>query len=293
MSNLLTKPTQLVLVFALMLSICFSSIAKAESSSDEGTLVSQTVTNEYDMYKKFNSKSDEQLINEGFSEEKIKELRSVDYKKEIKEKADKLAKVDVKLLKDLGYTQEQIKDIKNYTGTEEQLYSISATLALSTYYGTSSKSSTYSQVNFRTDWTWSSAPINLFTDALAVPWSEGMYLDTASSYTFGKYDLYDEWSEAYQQTQTVPVQADLNRGAYIKIDMGYHNNDIGGLYAKKGKFGYKIFKSALVNEVAVQPTYGHAAVGIPAISISFPAGLSVDFSIGTSTEAQNYKYQSL
>lgn len=287
-----SKSTYLVMALFLMLS-CFTNVVSAESISEEGTLLSQTVTNEYDSYKSFKNKSDEQLVKEGYSEVEIKELKSFDYKGEIKKKAERLAKVDSKKLEERGYTKDQIKDIKNYKGTEEQIYSLSASLALSTYYGASSKSSTYSQINFRTDWTWSSAPVNLFKDVLAVPWTEGMYLDTASSYTYGQYSYYDEWDETLYQTYSTTVTPDLNKGASIKFSMGYHDIEFGGLYSKKGKFGYKLFKSSLVNEVAVQPNYGHSTISVTSPTVAFPWGLSVEFSYGTSTAATSYLYKAL
>lgn len=293
MSKTVSKSTYLVMALVLMLSLCFTNLVSAESISEEGTLLSQTVTNEYDLYKDFQNKSDEQLVKEGYTQEKIKELKSLDYKGKIKKKAERLAKVDIKKLEEMGYTKDQIKDIKQFTGTEEQIYSLSATLALSTYYGASSKSSTYSQINFRTDWTWSSAPYWLLEDILAVPWSEGMYLDTGSSSTYGQYSYYDEFAETFYQTYSTTVTPDLNKGASIKFDTGYHDSDFGGLYAKKGKFGYKLFKSTLLNEVAVQPTYGHTTVSVGSPSVSFPAGLSVSFSYQTSAEASNYFYKAL
>lgn len=294
MTHVLSKSGKLVMVLAIMGSLCFSGVAKAESSFEEGgTLLNQTVVNEYDMFKEFTSKSTETLLSEGFSSEEIQEQKSLDYKAEMQELVDKLAKVNTRSLEKAGHSPEQIEIIQNYTGTEDQIYGLSASLAFSTYYGASSASSSRSEINFRTDWTWSSAPIWLNTDIVAVPWSEEMYLDSGSSYTYGKYDLHDEWDERYQTTQTVNVTADLNRGAYIKIDMGYHNNDVGGLYAKKGKFGYKLFKSDLVKEVAIQPTYGHSQLNVTSPTVSFPWGVSVEFEWGVNKEASEYIYKKL
>jgi hypothetical protein len=283
----------LLLVLSLMLAVCISSAVSAETNTEHETLVSQTVANEYDMYKDFNSKSENLLIKDGYTKNQITDLKSVDFKQELKKKVDRLAKLDDTQLVAKGYSVEQIKDIKNYTGSEEQVYALSATLTFTTIIVGTSKSSTYSQATFRTSFTWSSVPVWLETDIIAVPWSEGMYLDTGSFFTYGEYDYYDEYTDTYVSTSSTTVTPELNKGASIKIDMGDHNSDIGGVYAKKGVMGYRIFKEASVTAIAIQPTYGHTTLHIGSPSVSFPAGVSVSFSWGTDTERAEYKYVSL
>ncbi len=269
------------LMFAMLISSLFmfrSALAEPQMSNDaEGILVSQSIHSEYDLYKEFINTSDEDLLKIGYTKEQIRAMKNINYKDALKSKVDKLNKLDDVALKNAGYDKEHINIIRNYTGTEEQINALSASLALSTYKGSSSKSSSYSQINFRTDWTWSSVPVWLETDILAVSWTEGMYVDLNSSYTYANYDLYNEWYESYDRTLSTPVFSNLNTGAYIKFDIGHHNNDIGGLYAKKGKFGYKISRNAYVSQIAVQAKYGHNQMAVQP-SVSIPAGLSISFS---------------
>ncbi len=282
------RSVSFVVILSLIISFNFVNIVNAETCSENEILISQTISNEYDVYKDFISKSDKKLINEGFSEEKIKEIKNVDYKKLIKEKVYKLEKFDNKVLEDMGYTKDKIKDIKNFSGTDVQIYSLSASLTLSTYNISHSKSSSYSQATFTTYWNWSSCPIFLFDDIIAVPWSEGMYLDIESSYTYAYREYYDEWTNTYVSMANLSIHPNLNTGAYVKFDMGYHNNDMGGLYVKKGKFGYKLYRLGRVKQLAVQPTYGHTTTGIGSPTVSFPGGLSVTFSNHTEEETYNY-----
>jgi len=275
------------LMLAILISMFSLNYVFAQSqpiTNEEETLVSKTVNNEYDMYKEFINTSDEDLVKKGYTKEQIKEMKSINYKDALKGKVDQLSKLDDKSLSNAGYDQEQINMIRNYVGTEQQMYALSANLALSTYKGSSSKSSSYSQINFRTDWIWSSVPVWLYTDILAVSWTEGMYVNLNSTYTYANYNLYNEWYETYDRTESTTVYSNLNTGAYIKFDIGFHNNDIGGLYAKTGQFGYYISRNAYVSQIAVQAKYGHNELSIQP-SVSIPSGLSINFSWSLVDEA--------
>lgn len=180
----------------------------------------------------------------------------------------------------MGYTKEQIEIIRNFTGTEEQIYALSAELWLSTYVLSHSHSSTYSQATLRTDWSWTQAPNCVFTDILAVAWSEGMYLDTGSSSTYGKCG-YGANGSTIRTTTPIP---DLNKGAYIKIPMTDSSVSPAGSWCHNGKFGYKITRQANVLELAVQAVYGHSQLTInPSVTFGVSTGGTATAGITFST----------
>jgi len=291
------KISSLVLALTLAIGTIGTKVSvKAEEITPDAqeTLVSQSVQNEYDMYKSFMKKSDETLKNEGYSDTEIKSMKSQDYVSRLTKKVEKCNKLDEGTLRKLGYSKEQIKMIREYNGSEEQVYALSASLWLSTYVLSYSKSSSYSQVTCRTDFTWTSCPVWLETDIVAATWSEGLYAETSSSYTYGKYDYYDEWTDTYDRTIRPSVSPCLNTGISMKVDMGFHNNDIGGLYAKKGSLGYKMSRQALVEQISIEAKYGHQQwVVSPSVSFGLPSSISISFNSTCNEEATNYKYVDL
>ncbi|KJR49317.1 hypothetical protein UF75_0395 [Desulfosporosinus sp. I2] len=250
-----------------------------ESTQDTSILVSKTVTNEYDKYKELTSKSDQTLLQEGYSKEDLKKLRSIDYKAELKKRVVENAKLDDETLNKKGYTPEQIMQIRSYVGTEDQLQALSASLYLSTYVLSHSKSSSLSTANLRTDWTWTSAPILEMQDVVAAAWSEGMYLQSANSYATASY--YNQSSDVYHHTETYSVTPNLNNGASVTFNV--LSASYPGTYAKTGQFGTYVSKQSSVLELAVKTQYGHSTIFVrPSVSFSGTPGLS--FSTGVTTE---------
>ncbi|OMD04077.1 hypothetical protein [Paenibacillus odorifer] len=256
----------------------------------KGILVSQTVSNEYDSFKKIQSTSFEDLKAMGYTEEDIEYIKNFDYEASMQVKVNKLQKLDESLLENAGYDEKQITTIQNYSGTEEQLARASATLSLSTYRNGSSSSSTFSSITFSTYYNWSSAPNFLLTDIVAVPWSEGMYLDNSNSNATISY--VDLTTGAFIKTANPTVVPNINTGASIKFGLGYAINGTEA-YAKSGNFNYRLTKNSKVTEVAIQPAYGHTFLSVVSPTVTYPGGLAVTFSYQVSKEAENYVYSAL
>jgi len=277
-SKKILKLFGLLIAFALLVNMSFANGVSAAPVKEQGTLLSKTVVNEYDKFKEIQSKSDEELLKKGYSNEDLKAIRSIDYKDELKKRVDKEAKLDKDTLKAMGYTEDQIHVIYNYTGEESQVYALSAELWLSTYVLSYSKSSSLSQASLRTDWTWTQRPVWLETDILAAIWSEGMYVQSGSQ-TFGKANYYYIDYGTFKKTNSISVTPNLNVGASIKIPMALWETD-GNAWAKTGEFGYKITRQSLVEELSVHTDYGHNEWTVsPTVTFGPFPGLTFSYSV--------------
>lgn len=246
------------LMYLLMCCLSFSFIlgsasAKGEVRKEEGAFVKQTVTNEYDSFKKLQKKSVDELKSMGYSVDQIQYIHGFDFKTELSNKVLELQTKDYSVLKNLGYHDRQIEIINNYEGTENQVAMLAASVTLSAFFGSHTKSASYTAVNSVTMFSWDSEPIFLLDDIVAVPWTEGFYLDTSTSTA---QITYVKVSDGSIYTTGYPtITPSLNMGASIKFDMGYPISGSDRVYAKAGVLGLRIHKQDLVEEVAIQPRW--------------------------------------
>jgi len=287
------KFSKVILSFIIMVGLFHStSYAASSEASDNFTLMVQSVSNEYDTYKNLKNKSNNELTRLGYSTQNINYINNFNYDEKMQEKVVKLKSNSEKTLYAKGYSKEQISAIYNYQGTELQKNLLAAQLTLSTFSGPKEQTATFSYINFRTNFSWSSEPFFIFDDILAVAWSEDMYLDTNKSNSFAVVNYISEITGEWVSSNNPSVTPELNKGAYIKFSM----TKPAGLtmsYAQNGRFFYRLTKKDRVKEVAVQPTYGHTVVKIGSPSVSFPLGVGVSFSWQVVEEASNYLYVEL
>ena len=124
--------------------------------------------NEYLKLKELNKKSESKLREIGYSDQDIKQIR--EYKEAFSENIDELNELSNEFLSGLGYDNEQINIIRNFDGSEEQMIRASATCTVtrskdSFYYDKTNKA-TNLVVNF--SFKWNGAPLFRGTDLMAV-----------------------------------------------------------------------------------------------------------------------------
>ncbi|WP_088225406.1 hypothetical protein [Desulfosporosinus sp. FKB] len=278
-----------VIVSALLLNVALVIPASAQSipvnTNNKEVLVGQTVINEYDKYKELINTNDDTLLSEGYSKEEVNKLRSVDYKGLLKARVEKNAKLSDNDLIKKGYTSNQISQIRNYKGTEDQMQALSASLYLSTYNTYHINSPSKSEADFRTDWTWTSPPIFERDDLWAATWSEGMYLMDSVSFATAQY--YLQTDDTYHHSEYLgSLTPNLNNGASKKIYL--ISSSYPGTYAKTGSVYYDISKQAQVPELAVLAKYGHTQIAInPTVAFSTSGALGITFSYGVAEMGTN------
>ncbi|MBZ9637440.1 hypothetical protein [Clostridium sp. FP1] len=232
--------------------------------------------NEYDLIKKLKSSDKKNLYIQGYTDLQVQEIAKLDYKKEI----EKRGTLDTDVLGNMGYTDEQITIMKNFTGTEKELYLLSATLTLNCYYDTSNyagATTTY-KVNF--DWNWSSEPYYEHKDIIGLGWTEQLYINISSSYHkvtyINPYVPTDTKLISYKFSTTLG-----NSTAESKFPMlisGSKPDESDAKYAKDGFGSVTLFRQSKVTMMAIKFKYGHTQSSIePSLSIGIPFSVGVGF----------------
>lgn len=141
--------------------------------ASEGDSKTKSVTvNEYEMLQSLSKNSTEQLAKLGYSSAEAKQIEN--YQEEYKNHLKKIAALDDELLKEMGYTSEQIEILRTYDGSEEATIILAATLNISvtagsvTYY--TSKNYTDASVSY--SFSWSGEPLFKGTDIVGIAWND-------------------------------------------------------------------------------------------------------------------------
>lgn len=194
----------------LMLGIIFFPLNSVSASANSN--VAMTVISEYDMYKQIKETSVNDLLTAGYSEATIKEYKETDYVGVLFKRAE-LSKDE---LINLGYTDDQIEIFQNFTGTEDEINTLSASLTFSLSYVRSSISNNSTWCDVKVSWSWSQCPIFTQEDIVALAWTDGMYCDTSSAVNSTYYLWYSKSNNAYVNGSYGDITAVLNTGVYTQ-----------------------------------------------------------------------------
>lgn len=262
---------KIISIMAVMLLVFCNTFAYAESNEPNKEVTKVTI-NEYLMLKELKNKPNLELQKMGFSSQEIEKIRKFDYAEELYNRS----KLDDSTLKNLGYTDEQIKMLRNFSGTEEEIIALAATLSINAstvdYYYVEESNRTYYRGRF--DWEWSSAPVVLIKDIIGIAWSEGMYLETSPSLTYHtvRYVSTLTGNTTYVRFNIDPI-APVG-GAETKFKMWRSGAD----YAKSGTGFILVHKLGRIPEVALYVEYGHKTIGLGEPSVSLTGELTLSFS---------------
>lgn len=273
------KSIVLSLVLTLVMTLnLFGITAMAKDTKEKHV---KSIYNEYECWKKLNGMSSQELRSMNFTDEDIKKIRETDFIKAFKERA----KLDEKTLKNMLYTDEQIKILKNFTGTEEQIMALSGGVSLNHflyyYYYDKAANETYAQVGY--SWSWTSMPVMMLTDAIAATW-QWVALDDNSinvdTYNTVRYKA--KGSQGYDYMWNPPLvvnPSDLTSEFGVMDPMGN--------WAYSGYGAFKLIASGQVNLLPVKVAYAHTTANIsPSISFDGMAGIS--YGTGTGEAGSDY-----
>lgn len=154
-----------LLCFILSFTLLFGNLfipSKAFASKNSIDKNTKVVINEYLRIKEMKQLNNDTLKKMGLSDSSIEELKKLDYKEELR----KRSKLSDKNLIGMGYTQSQIKLLKNYDGSEASTMALSASAYI--YSHIVSAISTRFVVGFT--WSWTCCPAMLESDVIGVAW---------------------------------------------------------------------------------------------------------------------------
>lgn len=274
-----------LLTFIIVFSLSMASISFA-SEDFEPELVETFVINEFDYVNELKSMSDEMLIDEGYTDAEIHEIRELDLEKVIIERIKSNDEIE---LRNLGYTDEDmsiIEDVK-LNNLEEvnsyQLARLSSTLTMRVYKVNSGASSNYSHLNLEIDWEWDVMPVFTHTDVIACTWSKG-YSSYNSSYNEINYlSTTDTKSKRYYIDEKAP-------GTGCSFEVPLVHPDYSKRYVgKSGTVHLDLYDNSYISNSEVLIKYGHNTISAK-LRVSYPGYLSIDFNRSVQEKSIWYNY---
>lgn len=285
MKKFLSIIISLSLIFTMSVTVF---AAEEEISTLQNT--SSITINEYDIYVATRTSSPEVLTNNDISDETEEIIKS----DMIENWLTELSCLSTEELTSMGYDNEQINLIQNYSGerieTNPSLRGIFADLTASF----SKVSASTSSLSVKVTWKWSNAPVlsgSAIKDMPAIRWqgtnNAGQPINLAlnksgSSCSFKYYSRYTGEAEQYQYTRTATVSSnDPYSHAYAYVPLGANSNANIDYYAKTGTLTIKVDRTGTnsIKEAAFVFGYGHPIITVSP-SLSLPASFGIGFSSG-------------
>lgn len=259
-----------------------------------------TYMTEYDILSKFKNKPTTELLKEGFSAKEIKEIKELDYEKELRKKAS----LNKPTLKKQGYTDSQITNLKNTVRsspkkmTSRQIRSISGKLEMNV--GINTITNNYRDWKVFYTWCWTKSPIFMLTDIIAIN-GAGTISGLAAkpiicndSYSSVSYDSDYGDHAKYLKTYTTKFTLSDNSAGSAKFPLTRTETDpaVGRVraWAHSGYGMIHFNNSHSMDRLLIALKYGHNELHIEP-SANFSAGSSTSaavnftFSVGVNAES--------
>ena len=278
--SLLKKISVLLSVIIISLFCLSTSYAKIENSQNKSEKV--LIINEYDYINSIKNANYIQLKNLNLSQIDISKIKSIDYKAEIL----KRKQLDNQILTSMGYSENEIKILKNFSGSEAEMQALAGELYYTSkkdhHYYNSSNKTTYAGYTMR--FTWTKTPIMQFSDIIAASWSEGFLVNKTSSKVLLTYKLRD----GSYYNKKAKNNLELNTFS-SKFEVSNTVPYTPHYFIKSGKLTLRLYKKGRIKNIACVMKYGHTILNVkPSISISNGISFSFTPSFGVKTEYSNY-----
>lgn len=270
----------LICVTALL---CVSpAFAATTDSTCNNAFTSTTIINEYDFLLSISEETNEELSAQGYTATDIAKIRNVReaYDNHLLQFKD----MDEEVLKHLGYSDEQVEIFRNYTGTEEQIRSLAATLelTLSADYVTWSAKDNRTNARLRYDYDWSGVPSVRNTDIVAVSWNDWT-IDAKMSYVTYTH-IYGSEADYSLAATYVSNNGPNSNGGGFKFKMKQEDY----YWAKSGYGLFTLYHNYVRHDLSAYAEYGHTTFSASP-SFSIPGYGSISFSFGTYMEGQAWE----
>lgn len=286
----LKKITTIALATIISSTVMFSQVHADTNKNDEmiqfnlndSKNQSFSITqNEYEMIKELRNKSNEELEKSGYSKEQINDLYN--YEENFKVHIDELNLMSDEELENFNYTNDQINRIRNFSGSEQEIAPLAATIDNQISKNSSTCTESKSTLNIKVRFVWSGVPTFQFNDMYAVVNGEGMYYD--KEYT--PFTTTYKGTNGSQKTYSGSLKryGAGNSGADIKFPV--YRNEVVKYYISSGSANIGLNKSSKVTQCGIGASYGHSTISL-GISVTYPASIGISFNSGvTSTYKSN------
>ena len=277
----LLKKTSLLLSVVIVLLFCgntsYAEIENSQSGSEKVFYV-----NEYDYINSLKNADFSQLKNLNLSQLEISKIKSIDYKSELLKRKE----LDNQTLISMGYNENEIKILKNFTGSEAEIQALTGELYCTSkkdhHYYNSSNNTTYAGYTMK--YIWTKTPIMQFSDIIAASWSEGFLVNKTSSKVSLTYKLRDGGYFDKNATKNFELNT-FSAKFEVSNTVPYTPH----YFLRSGTLVLRLYKKGKINNIACVMKYGHTIISvIPSISISSGVSFSFTPSIGVKTEYSNY-----
>lgn len=235
----------------------------------------EVTVNEYKMLKGLQCKTDEELIELGFSLDTISNLRTLDYKQELIKRSELTSKE----LKNMGYSDEKIELLKSdtYNWSEKDIEERAGTLVMRM--GISQVTNGNRDWYMFYTWNWREMPVFLMTDILGVSCvgsiNGGMASTTISDLSTATTQYYFYDGKYATETTKNYSKVDVNLSE-SKFALQGKTNNLATL-AKSGYGTVKFTNTEPMDKLTIRLKYGHSWYSLePSVSIDI-GGVSGGF----------------
>lgn len=240
-------------------------------------------TNEYEILKSLSKENYSNLKLSGYDEQEINIIRNIEkeYPKHLQEYKD-LPEAN---LKQLGYSDDQVKLLKNYKGTEEETMQLAATMRflLKDNYVNYSESQNKTEAKFYYRFIWNGIPLIKLKDIVGVSWNDWNIVNTSGWVNY--YSITGDQNDVFSAKPTfIENENGPNTfGAGYKFDMTKEDNYY---WARAGEGIFTVYNHGKKN-LSVYAEYGHSTVFLNP-SFSIPGLLSIEFSKSVKTMGSDH-----
>lgn len=260
-------------VFLLVITVCILPVCATDTGNSTLTSMS-SVLNEYDLLSKLVDESPATLGTYGYSAveiEKINNLQTAytDY-------LQQYAKLDDASLKKLGYSDKQIEIFREFTGTENQIRALAATLTVTVDIDYVTWSSTQNRTNARlyVYFEWSGVPLIKTKDIIAVSWNDW---NINGKMCYITYTNVDGSGDTMIDVGTFAENdGPASFGGGFTFPMTKQDNTYWG---QSGYCAFTLYHNYTRADLSAYAAYGHTTIGYTPVA-TIPGWGSVSFSIG-------------
>lgn len=264
----------------LFLPSCFAFADDGHINGNKGITYS---INEYESLKELAQNSKSELMALGYSGEDLTNI--INYEENYRNHIHSLQSLTDEQLTNCGYNAEQIRMLRNFQGTDEEMTKLGAELTLNVRTAAFRFTGERTEGGIIYDWKWSGIPQIKMTDAVVVSWNDWI---VTSEQSYVLYHNTSSWAYSHMDTGTL-IHPDGEPSSYgaghsFKMQTDYvtnwAQNGGGSIYVQSTEYAKKDFYYFI--------EYGHSTIKTSiGFSVGFPGGASgsISWSLGVVRQA--------
>lgn len=253
--------------------------------------------------------TDEELLENGYTEEEIYEIKNYNYSEDILS----LQTFTSDELNAMGYDEEQIQSIYEYDGEEDAIryattFGLSSARLSVTYYVIPLTARNSVEIFYKAEW--NTYPLFTRVDCIAIAWigcdANSYPIVMSVIYESHNADYYSTFSDEISHCESVKVENDIISYRLLNVDMLSDdvvvkwNGDVEEEFYAKNIWGCVALKTAAdsynLNNIMVSVGYSHTVIGSEtSIGVDMNGTMNIGFSFSWRAEklysqTKNFKY---